>query len=175
MHLSPAQVAQFFANVAAQGERLSLSSALKLPPPKRINKALASSSEEWVRRLTLPDDAHASLSVVLGQLAGMWTDHDQLVVEAYNKIKHGFVVITGSGWLDPTSDEDEFPGEPPPLSIPSRLDLRADGGIRVGCFRIRRTQEALDVDLQNIREITRFGSELLATVLVLDSAGALYS
>lgn len=157
-HTEPQDVEQFFQNLAQATKPVSFARALGLPSEKRI-AAATNATDEQVKDF---ETKRTNLRMV----AQMYRDQDSLLPRAYNKVKHGFLLVEGS-FLDQ------------PLGQPEEIAIMVEppaswSNVGVGFFRLAMSQADVDRDLQNVQRITSFGADVIGLTVVLHQQGLLY-
>jgi hypothetical protein len=109
--------------------------------------------------LQYENDAYKPHAANLHDVAHLYRDAGGLSVRLYNKIKHGFLLIHGLGWMTPPPDPDTAN-----ILIETK---DVETASRIGFCPLSMAQEAVDRDLSNIRVVTDMGAELLALVQIL--------
>lgn len=161
----PQEVDSFFQSALAVDGTPNFQKLLKLPLPATIIRACSVRTDD-LAGLQYPGDAYLQHASNLRAVAELYRDAGGRNVTIYNKIKHGFLLIHGGGWMTEIPDPDSA----------NVLIETKDAGTssRIGFCPLSMTQEAVDRDLSNIRVVTDMGAELLALVKVLARVDLLF-
>lgn len=166
LNVEPQEVTQFF-NIVLQGTApVPLQSLLKLPSPKAFDRAVGNDTSGKFAGLKFPTKPYEAIAANIRIIAETYRGAQGLNVKTYNKLKHAFVCVEGTGWI--TSD---LPDDGALVLVD---ETEALSGNRVGLRSLSLTQADLDLEITNVIRITEMGAELLALVLALESLGLLY-
>lgn len=153
-NIEPSEVTQFY-NTIKNTKHLQIEKLLKLPRMNVIEEAAATLGISDHYQSTLRD-GYNNIATNIRLLADQYLNKKGLLVRNYNKLKHGFCLIEGN-WIQPTLDSDK-------IAIFNYPDIGY----------LSPKQKDVDKQIQNIRNITLIGAELIATCLALEKINALY-
>lgn len=154
LNTEPRDVANFFHNVSSSKKPLSLTKLLKLPTRSAINKAVSSSPKSPLAEVEIMDlnNHYSYVSDNIQLLANMYCDNNYANIRIYNKIKHIFSIIGGRGWVTPPIDSE---------CVAILID---DKGL---ANMLPMSQGRINTEINNIRNVTLIGAELMALCLEL--------
>lgn len=166
LNTSPQKVVEFY-NQVLSTPKLSLIKLLKLPSLSQIKKAIENHPEVNLPGIEAIGDANGIYEPLIKNLricAKVYRDNADLNVRAYNRVKHVFPIIEGEGWI-------EFEKKPEVTHSVFLLDLEEEAA---KVFAIDVSQDKTDKQMEDIRQLTQMGSEILAICIALNKLGILF-
>jgi len=164
----PKEVSQLYDEVLSFPKLPSLAKFLKLPLLKQVQKARRVHPEISFPEVDKMGDENNIYQRVMEDIhiaAELYRDKPSLVtVKSYNKIKHGFTIVRGEGWINPTPDVEKA------IIL---VDVNDDDAATTASFEL--TQESVSRDMSNIRIVTEIGAEFLAICIALHKLGILFT
>ena len=156
INVQPCNIAVFYNNIM-QSKSDSIAKHLKFPSPEKLKDA-ADAKELKEIDLAYVKTSYRKLGVGIKAIAKQYTAKKSLLVRNYNKIKHCFPVVEGTGWLEPPIPNDHV----------AVYSIDSIGYITMN-------QKDAVKEIENMRTITIIGSELLAMCKCLSDSGLLFN
>ena len=108
LNTKPEEVSQFYDEVLSYPKLPSLAKFLNLPSLAQIQSATKAHPEislPEIKKIGDKKDIYARVMENIRICAEMYRDKpNRVTITSYNKIKHGFTIIEGQGWINPTPD-----------------------------------------------------------------------
>jgi hypothetical protein len=153
-HTEPYEVTQFYLRIK-NIKRLNVGKLLNFPTITVIEEAAKAVGLSAYEQKTLKD-SYRNIASNLKLLADQYLNKDGLLVRYYNKLKHGFSIIEGE-WVQPPLESD-------------KIAIYTHDGVGY----LSPKQDNVLQQIENIRNITLIGAEMIATCLALNKINALY-
>jgi hypothetical protein len=165
LNTEPEEVGQYFHSIYTSTSEPSFSNLLKFPPERELAELNRSLLPPEAQDLPL-SDAYQGYMQNIQIVADTYCSFDKLSVRAYNKIKHGFPIVEGSGWLSALE-------EPNKIAVVVEGPTASNSG-GVGLWRLSMEQELATAEIENVYHVTMLGAEILAICLGLAGLSRLY-
>jgi hypothetical protein len=165
VNIEPEEVGQYFNEIYTSKRSPSYSRLLGLPTERElVTFHLSIFPEGATDKPSI--DSYRGYAQNMQLIASTYCGENKLSVRAYNKLKHGFPIVEGTGWLHSLSEPDKIAVivEDPTISKTGR----------VGLWRLSMDQELATGEIANFYHVTMLGAEIIATCIGLDSIGKLY-
>jgi hypothetical protein len=154
VNTKPSDVTQFYQKVE-NIKRLKLDKLLNFPQIKVVFRAAENIGLSEKDMISI-QEGYKKILENIQLIAEQYLNKRGLLVRNYNKLKHGFTLIEGQ-WIDPPLDSNK-------IAIYSFDEV---------CYLSMRQQDVIR-QIENMKNITLMGGELMALCLALDKIGMLF-